>query len=243
MHTDMRAPDYKEIVQSLSVVLHIVLQQQNGLKSKHAVSEIFSEHEYPLDPDTDLSSIPVQSEIVDVLLAIFDRQRLSAECGVMAAVYIDRLLNSTKLTLSPANWRRILIGALLLADKVWEDTAVWNVDYVQIFPNSTIEDLNRIELAFLHCIQFDLVIKPSTYACYFFELRSKLDHTHDYVLKPLDKQMAINLEARSKGLEEKLKMRNIKEQRSKSLMPYVPTTANVSIEEFRRLMTLKGDTD
>jgi len=126
---------------------------------------------------------------------------------------------------------------LLLAEKVWEDTAVWNIDYLKIFPYLTIEDLNRLELTFLTYIEFNLVIKPSTYAQYFFELRSKLDYSkYKCKLKPLDKQTALKLESRSIGLEEKLKMCHIKEQRSKSLMPYVSPSGSFSFEEFRRYM-------
>jgi hypothetical protein len=230
----MHAPDNKEIVYSLSVVLHVVLKQHSNLVVKrNPVYEIFSEEKYPLSKEVELYRIPEKEEIEREIMNIFVRQSLSAECGLMSAIYIDRLINATKLTLSPANWRRILIAALILANKVWEDIAVWNVDYVKMYPNSTIEDLNRLESNFLHFIQFNLVIKPSVYAEYFFELRSKLDN---YTLTPLDKETAKKLEARSRGLEEKVKMRLIKEQRSKSLMPStVPSPACISLEEFRRL--------
>jgi hypothetical protein len=51
------------------------------------------------------------------------------------------MLENTGIGLQPANWARAVLGAIIMAAKVWDDHAVWNVDFCQIFPDVDGEDL------------------------------------------------------------------------------------------------------
>jgi hypothetical protein len=55
--------------------------------------------------------------------------------------YVDRFLKASKVIIQPINWARILLGGVILASKVWDDHAIWNVDFCQIFPDIEVEDL------------------------------------------------------------------------------------------------------
>jgi len=156
----------------------------------------------------------------------------------MAAAYIERLVRLTGITLHSTNWRRISVGALLLAAKVWEDLAVWNVDWLEgTFPNVKVQDLNLIEKEFLSALQFTVSLKSSVYAKYYFDLRalSDVDDEH-FPVKPLDKEGAAMLEAKSLGLEEGHGPHALfhSEKRSNSLesIPIIKTNKPLSIEEL-----------
>jgi len=213
--------------------------KNNETREPKRFKDIFDEQKHPLgDGKKDFSQSPEISEIIDFLQVIFSSQSLSAECGVMSAAYIERLVRLTGITLHATNWRRIVVGALLLAAKVWEDLAVWNVDWLEgTFPNVTVQDLNLLEKEFLSSLQFTVSLKASVYAKYYFDLRALSDVDDDHFpVKPLDTEGAAQLEAKSRGLEEakqKLPANLMADKRSNSLNT-IPIKVNkpLSIEEL-----------
>jgi hypothetical protein len=180
----------------------------------------------PQDDDIDLENSPSQEKIFEFLMKIFNAESLSAECGVMCMAYIERLLTLTGVTMHASNWRKIVLGALILASKVWEDQAVWNVDFLNVFPNVTVDDLNKLERHYLDALQFNVSLKGSVYAKYYFELRSlsERDAKH-FPLKPLDKEGQLRLERRSKGVETQAK----KVTRSHSMDAYHSPSTPISL--------------
>jgi len=233
MSTSINSADVDEIILCLSRSLGKLIKKMEGIEPRKN-KEIFSEQKYPLgDGKTDVCQSPTCYIIQDFLKKIFETQCLSPECGVMAAVYIDRLLENTGITFHALNWRRIVLGALLISNKVWEDLAVWNIDFLSLFCNLTLKNLNHLERDYLIDLNYSVALTASVYAKYYFELRSLSDITEEFFpSKPLDAKMACLLEARSVGLEEKVKMDQINAQRSGSLNPYQSNTT-LGVEEIQ----------
>jgi hypothetical protein len=46
---------------------------------------------------------------------------------------------------------------------VWEDQAVWNVDFLSVFPNVSVNDLNKLEKYFLGLLTYNVTLKASEY--------------------------------------------------------------------------------
>jgi hypothetical protein len=79
------------------------------------------------------------------------------------------------------NWDKILLCALLVAQKIWDDVALSNNDFPllwqQAFPGNTgleinLADVNRMERTFLEVMHYDVNVTRSTYTQFYFELNA-----------------------------------------------------------------------
>ncbi|XP_071389254.1 cyclin-Y-like isoform X5 [Centroberyx affinis] len=175
-----------------------------------------SKSEVPLDYD---QHDPEQKQIYRFVRTLFSAAQLTAECAIVTLVYLERLLTYAEIDICPGNWKRIVLGAILLASKVWDDQAVWNVDYCQILKDITVEDMNELERQFLELLQFNINVPSSVYAKYYFDLRSLSESNNlSFPLEPLSREKAQRLEAISRLCDDKYKdVRRAAKKRSASM--------------------------
>ncbi|XP_021511276.1 cyclin-Y-like isoform X4 [Meriones unguiculatus] len=167
----------------------------------HRLGQTSKNSEVP--PDYDKQN-PEQKHIYRFVRMLFSAAQLTAECAIVSLVYLERLLTYAEIDICPANWKRIVLGAILLASKVWDDQAVWNVDYCQILKDITVEDMNELERQFLELLQFNINVPSSVYAKYYFDLRSLAEANNlSFPLEPLSRDRAHKLEAISRLCEDK----------------------------------------
>uniref|UniRef100_G1S0T7 Cyclin-Y-like protein 2 n=1 Tax=Nomascus leucogenys TaxID=61853 RepID=G1S0T7_NOMLE len=133
---------------------------------------------------------------------LFKAMRLTAE---FAIINLHRLVSYADIDICPTNWKRIVLGAILLASKVWSDMAVWNEDYCKLFENITVEEMNELERQFLKLINYNISITSSVYSRFYFDLRT-LAHNNSLYLPVylLDRERAWNLEAFSRMEQDKV---------------------------------------
>jgi hypothetical protein len=211
-------PVMSEIIECLARALYYNIKQSEtkGPPPPGPITLVFSEERFPLNNDFDLENSPSLNRIKYFLSLIFNGEKLSAECAVMALAYIDRLLSLTNIHLHASNWRRITLGAIILASKVWEDQAVWNVDFLNVFPYISVDDLNRIERQYLNAIQYMVTLKSSVYTKYFLDLRS-LSEKSNFPMDPLSEEQLKNLEIKSQNIEDEFNVHLPNRSRSEDI--------------------------
>uniref|UniRef100_A0A3B3BAQ0 Cyclin Y n=1 Tax=Oryzias melastigma TaxID=30732 RepID=A0A3B3BAQ0_ORYME len=178
--------------------------------------QFLQKSEVPLDYN---QHDPDQKQIYRFVRTLFSAAQLTAECAIVTLVYLERLLTYAEIDICPGNWKRIVLGAILLASKVWDDQAVWNVDYCQILKDITVEDMNELERQFLELLQFNINVPSSVYAKYYFDLRSLSESNNlSFPLEPLSREKAQKLEAISRLCDDKYKdIRRAARKRSASM--------------------------
>jgi len=167
----------EDILEGLGTLLHCSIDPDS---SNTILDEVWSEYRFPLDNiNLNLTKRPEKEFIVQTISSILKKDFMNIDCCIMALAYIDRIIKNTGIKLQPKNWRRLLLGSLMMATKVYEDEAVWNVDFIESFPNLHKEDLMVIERSILRTLDYNVHIKTSTYARYYFELSAVSQGQYD----------------------------------------------------------------
>ena len=106
---------------------------------------------------------------------LFSRVQLSSECSIVCFIYVERLMERANVPLMTSTWKPIVLCALLLASKVWQDLSSWNVEFSQVYPRFRLSSINHLEHTYLSQIKWDLYISSQCYAKYYFALRSLME--------------------------------------------------------------------
>lgn len=65
---------------------------------------------------------------------------IKEQCSILQ-VYIERLLTSANIDLCPTNWKKIVLGAMLLASKVWRSRGLCSVNDSQNPKDIAVENM------------------------------------------------------------------------------------------------------
>ena len=152
-------------------------------------------------------SVPAERAVIDHVadekseLKLIDREQNLLY--FQHSQYINRLIAFTSMPLQPTNWRPLILCSLLVAQKVWDDRYLSNDDFAYIYPFFVTKEINKLEQKFLELIQYNVTVKASLYAKYYFELRSLFkDSQKEFPLKPLDDKDSKRLEIRSEKYQD-----------------------------------------
>lgn len=158
----------------------------------HEARYLKPEYQYILSPSLDGSSLlfpspagevtirrvryafalPTSADIYAFMYQLFACAKLTAESTIVSLIYIERLLETGRVTLRATNWRPIVLTAVLLASKVWDDLGSWAVEFAAVYPAYSVPAIKAMERTFCARLSFNLYIASSTFAKYYFALRS-----------------------------------------------------------------------
>ena len=95
----------------------------------------------------------------------------SKECFILALIYIDRLIQRNNFLLTELNVHRVVITAILLAAKFFDDAYYNNAYYAKV-GGVHVAEMNNLETQFLFKIDFSLRVLPQVFDKYAAELIS-----------------------------------------------------------------------
>jgi len=151
-------------------------------------------------------SVPGKWDIYGFLRDVMINFRLEPEVSVITLFYIDRFSELSGVSMTPDNWRRLTITAMMLASKVWNDESFENIEFAQLCPLYTLDEINAFERIFLKCVGYNMSVKGSEYAKTYFMLRTLgAKDAAEFGLEPLNDLRASRLAERC--LEKQIEFR------------------------------------
>jgi len=208
-------PDIEEVIFCLAVVIHDRILQGEHMPFVPE-SNFFSEENNPIYavPDADAASDnkkkkrepPSEETIFYTIRSVYECARFPAECLIISLVYMERLIAVSSIPLNVTSWRPILLAALIVAQKVWDDRSLHNIDFSVFCPMFTLKEINHLEKKFLELIGYDVSVNSSLYASYHFQLRTLCQKSQTgFSLQPMEPSVAAMLEARGLAYTEEFK--------------------------------------
>mmetsp|Transcript_4707 Transcript_4707/g.3222 ORF Transcript_4707/g.3222 Transcript_4707/m.3222 type:complete len:154 (+) Transcript_4707:1022-1483(+) len=135
--------------------------------------------------------MPTEMDVAEYCKYVTLSCKMENEIPIVCLVYLEKLLSMTGLLINKWNWRRLTLITLCLASKIWDDDSLENVHFPKVMSDVTLKEINTLEQTFLEFIDYELVIKGSDYAKYYFIMRTLADDIRKEgteQLTPLDEE-------------------------------------------------------
>ena len=196
MRSTLQVPDVDHLLLSISMLLDQMIMRSSS------DYDMFTQAQAP-----SLDEIDMQ-DIFSFMKKAFSIAMWSPECNVIAMVLISRLAGSTDISLNLNNWDKVILCAMMVAQKIWDDVPLSNVDFPTLWNTAfhgaeegkiNLQDINRMEKLFLELLHYDVHVTRATYTQFYFELHSlSQSATEDQpLISQLSEDNAQALEARS----------------------------------------------
>ncbi|XP_032610130.2 putative cyclin-Y-like protein 3 [Hylobates moloch] len=177
-NSTLSQPDLRHTLESVALAIYYDIKHRYANRSL----AIFEEPIHPLSqdkvPGKSFKPDPKRNCVFRYFCTLSQIIKLTAPCAIVALVYIERLLTSANIDLCPTNWKKIVLGAVLLASKVRRNHGLWSVGDSQKPKDTAVENMSKMEKCFLELLEFNIHVSASVYAKYYLDLRA-LANDHD----------------------------------------------------------------
>jgi hypothetical protein len=163
-------PDEDAILRSISA---IACQMMEETASRRQALPLQSEDPFYCS----MNSAQINLEEVYLFLkTAYKVAQWSPECNIYALVLVTRM-HHHGFPLTWRNWNRIFIVAMLIAQKMWDDVPLTNLDFPQLWsmcaPHSspfTAVQLSHMEFTFIKLIKWEAHVTREVYTQFYYEL-------------------------------------------------------------------------
>ena len=166
------------------------------LRDKSRFLKLFDDENY----EDSMKGMPKIGEIKNFISNIFFSCRLVRQTLITSIVYIERLVFFSSIDFTPKNWRRLLMIALIVSSKVWDDESLENHQFAKILAQFETRGINQMEKEFLERIEYDLEVCIETYTRYYFHLKT---HSTPNACNPKPKFLTFDEIKKNKKLQTK----------------------------------------
>ena len=200
MRSTLMNLDLEEICRCFSraIIYHIENNPILGtrlLGLRHKLAEMFIEE----------SSKPEEADIYNYAKNLVVRGQMEHEIPILSLVYLERLVAKSGIRLHQNNWKRIIFIAFVEASKVWDDESFENNSFAMAFSKYSIQEINRIEAAFLTLLDYQMAVPSSEYAKAYFLLRTyAINKDKSFPLKALDVDTVLKLQKNANKMQDEV---------------------------------------
>ena len=111
-------PNLKNTIKCVSLAIQYHFQDRGQGDAGSKTYAIFDERIHPLSQDGRDIRVPDHRTIYRFMRTLFNAAQLPPECAIITLVYVERLLTYAETDIDAYNWKRIVLGSILLASKV-----------------------------------------------------------------------------------------------------------------------------
>ena len=115
---------------------------------------------------------PTLDLVYKYLKALVISWNIESEIPLISLVYLERLLERTGTLLNKYNWKRLILTAMIISSKLWDDNSFESEQFSKVIGNISARNINSLERVFLDLIGYDLSLKGPEYAKQYFIIRT-----------------------------------------------------------------------